>query len=157
MLELMEIQALSNAIMTQMNKLEKNKDKLEIYYKSQINNLANKLQINHFSIMISFLQNSNLKILDLMRLEFSLDIINQRLNGKKNNKPKETNNWSFIFELFYNNKDYFDLVNYKPNKLNILELENLISQKSKDNKDKSEKELKRLREITKNDETKKKN
>ena len=150
MLELMEIQALSNAIMTQMKGLEKNKDKLEIYYKSQINNLANKLQINHFSIMISFLQNSNLKILDLMRLEFSLDIINQRLNGKKNNKPKETNIWSFIFELFYNNKDYFDLVNYKPNKLNfLLELENLISQKSKDNKDKSEKELKRLRKLTK--------
>lgn len=137
MLELMEIQALSNAIMTQMKGLEKNKDKLEIYYKSQLDNLANKLQINHFSIMISFLQNSN-------------------LNGKKNNKPKETNNWSFIFELFYNNKDYFDLVNYKPNKLNILELENLISQKSKDNKDKSEKELKRLRKITKNDETIKK-
>ena len=132
-IKFMKIQNLSNEISKLMREFKINKESLESFYKLQFDNLTSRLAINRLSIMISFLQNSNL------------------INIKR--KIVE----SLMFELFTRYEDYFFLENYMPNKSNIQELKNLISKKAEENEEKSENDLKRLNEIINKAETKKKN
>ena len=82
------------------------------------------MAIKHLNILINFL--SNLNIINLKR------------------KIAEV----FLFELFKNNEESFELLNYKPTKPNIEELKNLIYIKLKKNNEKYKKEIERLVELT---------
>ena len=73
-IKLMKIQNLSNEISNLMREFKINKESLESFYKLQFDNLTSRLAINRLSIMISFLQNSNLinikrKIVESLMIE----------------------------------------------------------------------------------------
>jgi hypothetical protein len=107
---------LNNDINYLMKEFKIDMENIESYNKLHLENLNNKLIINRLSIMISFLQNSNLINLRRKIIE------------------------ALFFELFLNNNDYFILVNYKPNKSNIMELANLINKKIEEKKGESKNE-----------------
>ena len=133
---LIEINDLNNDIIYLMDQFKIDMENMESYNKLHLENLNNKLVINRLSIMISFLQNSNLINLRRKIIE------------------------ALFFELFLNNNDYFLLVNYKPNKSNIIELTNLINKKieekiGENKKEEYKSDLNRLIQITNQNEVKK--
>ena len=67
-IKFMKIQNLSNEISSLMREYKINKESLDSFYKLHLDNLISKLKINHLSIIISSLQNSNLINIKLWNL-----------------------------------------------------------------------------------------
>lgn len=124
--KLMNIQDLSNEIEDLMRDINLDKKAIESYNRLYSDNLINKITIKRLNIMVNFLSNSN--------------IINLR------RKIVEV----FLFELFKNNIESFNLINFTPTKANIEEIKNLINIKLKENKEEYQKEIQRLTELTNN-------
>ena len=120
---IMKIEDISNEIENTMKELKIDKKSIDTYNKLHLDILTNKMAIKHLNILINFL--SNLNIINLKR------------------KIAEV----FLFELFKNNEESFELLNYKPTKPNIEELKNLIYIKLKKNNEKYKKEIERLVEL----------
>ena len=123
---IMNIQDLSNEIENLMKELKIDKKSIETYNKLHSDILTNKIAINRLNIMINILSNSN--IINLKRTIIEV----------------------LIFELFKNNQEYFELLNYKPSKPNIEELKNLIHIKLEENNEKCKEEIERLNELINN-------
>lgn len=121
---IMNIQDLSDDIRNLMKELNIDKNNLDACNKLHSDISTNKIAISRLNLMINFLRNSNIVNLNRKIVE------------------------ALLFELFKNNQEYFELINYKPAKTKIEELKSLICIKLKDNKEKYQKEIERLTEMT---------
>jgi arsenate reductase-like glutaredoxin family protein len=119
----MNIQDLSNEINRVMKELNIDKKNIDIYNKLHSGILANKITIKRLNIVINFLSNSNIINLKTKLIEV------------------------LLFELFKNNHESFELLNYMPTKYNIEELKNLIHIKLGEHNDVYQKEIERLTEL----------